>query len=81
MKYKVIDYVSDVQEEQTGHLELMFWDSDGEKRLYHGWKTKMGIKQRFFLLGGDWGDYCTIYIDNVVKFSAWLQEKRCKTDW
>ena len=23
----------------------------------------------------DWGDYDTIYIDNVVKFSAWLQER------
>ena len=22
-----------------------------------------------------WGDYNTIYIDNVVKFSAWLQER------
>ena len=23
----------------------------------------------------DWGDYYTIYIDNVVNFSAWLQER------
>ncbi|WP_225791226.1 hypothetical protein [Streptococcus pneumoniae] len=23
----------------------------------------------------DWGDYDTIYIDNVVNFSAWLQER------
>jgi hypothetical protein len=22
----------------------------------------------------DWGDYETLYIDNVIKFSAWLQE-------
>ena len=23
----------------------------------------------------DWGDYYTIYIDNVVNFSAWLQAR------
>lgn len=37
-------------------------------------------------LGGVGGDYFTIYIDNVVDFSAWLQERDVKpideaNDW
>nr|DAN64689.1 MAG TPA: hypothetical protein [Caudoviricetes sp.]DAS42916.1 MAG TPA: hypothetical protein [Caudoviricetes sp.] len=63
MKYKVIEYNSDVREEQTGTCDLCF-----DTALV------------------EWGDYFTIYIDNVVDFSAWLQERDVKpideaNDW
>lgn len=74
MKYKVIDYVSDVQEEQTGTCELCF----GTAMVENGSITvedENGNKTEIFLTWWDWGDYYTIYIDNVVDFSAWLQER------
>lgn len=77
MKYKVIDYFSDVQEEQTGTCELCF----GTAMVENGsitFEDENGETTEIFLTWWDWGDYCTIYIDNVVNFSAWLQEKDVK---
>lgn len=74
MKYKVIDYVSDVQEEQTGTCDLCF----GTAMVENGSITvedENGNKTEINLTVWDWGDYHTIYIDNVVKFSSWLQER------
>lgn len=74
MKYKVIDYVSDVQEEQTGTCDLCFstaWVENGSITV----EDENGNKTEIFLTWWDWGDYHTIYIDNVVDFSAWLQER------
>lgn len=74
MKYKVIDYVSDVQEEQTGTCELCF----GTAMVENGSITvedENGKTTKISLTWWDWGDYYTIYIDNVVNFSAWLQER------
>lgn len=74
MKYKVIGYVSDVQEEQTGTCELCF----GTAMVENGSITvedENGNKTEINLTVWDWGDYYTIYIDNVVNFSAWLQER------
>ena len=74
MKYKVIDYVSDVQEEQTGTCELCFgtaWVEEGSITV----EDENGNKTEISLTRWDWGDYHTVYIDNVVNFSAWLQER------
>lgn len=74
MKYKVIDYVSDVQEEQTGTCDLCF----GTAWVENGFITvedENGNKTEINLTVWDWGNFDTIYIDNVVNFSAWLQEK------
>lgn len=74
MKYKVIDYVSDVQEEQTGTCELCFgtaWVENGSITV----EDENGKTTKISLTYWDWGDYYTIYIDNVVKFSSWLQER------
>ena len=74
MKYKVIDYVSDVQEEQTGTCELCFgtaWVENGSITV----EDENGKTTKIFLTWWSWGDYDTIYIDNVVNFSAWLQER------
>lgn len=74
MKYKVIDYVSDVQEEQTGTCELCF----GTAMVENGSITvedENGKATEIFLTWWSWGDYFTIYIDNVVNFSAWLQAR------
>ena len=38
-------------------------------------RTKTERLPKSVLLGGTGGDYHTIYIDNVVNFSAWLQER------
>lgn len=74
MKYKVIDYVSDVQKEQTGTCELCFgtaWVEEGSITV----EDENGNKTEISLTRWDWGDYHTVYIDNVVNFSAWLQER------
>lgn len=74
MKYKVIDYVSDVQEEQTGTCDLCF----GTAMVENGSITvedENGNKTNINLTVWDWGDFDTIYIDNVVNFSAWLQAR------
>lgn len=74
MKYKVIDYVSDVQEEQTGTCDLCF----GTAMVENGSITvedENGKATEISLTWWSWGDYFTIYIDNVVNLSAWLQEK------
>lgn len=74
MKYKVIDYVSDIQEKETGTCELCFgtaWVENGSITV----EDENGTETKIDLTVWDWGDYCTIYIDNVVKFSAWLQER------
>lgn len=74
MKYKVIDYVSDVRKEQTGTCDLCF----GTAMVENGFITvedENGKTTKISLTWWDWGDYHTIYIDNVVDFSAWLQER------
>ena len=74
MKYKVIDYFSDVQEEQTGTCDLCFgtaWVENGSITV----EDENGKATKIFLTWWSWGDYFTIYIDNVVNFSAWLQER------
>lgn len=74
MKYKVIEYMSDIQEEQTGTCELCF----GTAIVENGSITvedENGKATKIFLTWWSWGDFFTIYIDNVVNFSAWLQEQ------
>lgn len=74
MKYKVVEYMSDIQEEQTGTCELCF----GTAIVENGSITvedENGKATKIFLTWWSWGDFLTIYIDNVVNFSAWLQEQ------
>ena len=74
MKYKVIDYVSDMRKEQTGTCELCFgiaWVENGSITV----EDENGTETEIELTVWDWGDYDTICIDNVVNFSAWLQER------
>ena len=73
MKYKVTEYNSDIQEEQTGTCDLCFgtaWVENGSITV----EDENGTETEIDLTVWDWGDYYTIYIDNVVNFSAWLQE-------
>lgn len=74
MKYKVVDYVSDIQKEQTGTCELCFgtaWVEEGSITV----EDENGNETEINLTVWDWGNFDTVYIDNVVKFSAWLQER------
>lgn len=74
MKYKVVDYVSDIQKEQTGTCELCFgtaWVEEGSITV----EDENGKATEISLTWWSWGDYDTIYIDNVVNFSAWLQTR------
>ena len=73
MKYKVTEYNSDFQEEQTGTCDLCLgtaWVENGSITV----EDENGNETEIVLTVWDWGDYDTIYIDNVVNFSAWLQE-------
>ena len=74
MKYKVIEYNSDMRKEQTGTCELCF----GTALVENGYITvedENGTATKIYLTVWDWGDYDTVYIDNVVNFSAWLQKR------
>lgn len=74
MKYKVVDYVSDIQKEQTGTCELCFgtaWVEEGSITV----EDENGNETEINLTVWDWGNFDTVYIDKVVKFSAWLQER------
>lgn len=74
MKYKVTDYHSDYQEKQTGTCDLCF----GTELVENGSITvedENGKTADIKLTWWSWGDYFTIYIANVVDFSAWLQER------
>lgn len=74
MKYKIIEYNSDVREEQTGTCELCF----GTALVENGSITvedENGKTTEIVLTWRSWGDYFTIYIDNMVEFSAWLQKR------
>lgn len=74
MKYKVIEYMSDIREEQTGTCELCFgtaWVENGSITV----EDENGKATEISLTWWSWGDYDTIYIDNVVNFSAWLQAR------
>ena len=78
MKYKVVDYVSDIQKEQTGTCELCFgtaWVEEGSITV----EDENGNETEINLTVWDWGNFDTVYIDNVVKFSAWLQERDVET--
>lgn len=74
MKYKVIAFNSDVQEEETGTCEVCFGTALAENG-YITVEDEDGKITDVYLTYWNWGDFFTIYIDNVVDFSAWLQEK------
>ena len=72
MKYKVTEYNSDFREEQIGTCEVCFRTALVENGSItvedeNGTETEIGLTWR------SWGDCFSIYIDNVVNFSAWLQ--------
>ena len=74
MKYKVVDLYSDYREETTGTCELCF----GTAYVENGYITledENGKQYEIALTVWDWGDFDTIYIDNVINFSAWLQNQ------
>lgn len=75
MKYKVIDVETDYEEVVTGTCELCMSTACinvGQLILEDENGTEVYIPL-FMSLG--WGDYDELYIDNVVDFSAWLQEQ------
>ena len=74
MKYKVTKYHSDIQEEITGTCEVCFGTADVENG-YITVEDENGTETEIKLTVWDWGDFDTIYIDNVVNFSAWLQAR------
>lgn len=66
-----------------GLTDAKFWTDDNyhvikSTDFRHGGKSgskKYRNETEIVLTVWDWGDYDTIYIDNVVNFSAWLQER------
>lgn len=74
MKYKVIDLYSEYEEEITGTCDLCY-GTDFVENGYLTVEDENGEQTDIYLTEWDWGDYDTIYIDNVINFSAWLQER------
>lgn len=52
-----------------GKVTYSNWHGKIRKRVWKRRELKPQIQKRI------WGDYFTIYIDNVVNFSAWLQAR------
>lgn len=75
MKYKVIDVESDYEEVVTGTCELCM----STEYINHGFlilEDEKGVK--FYIPLWNYygcGYYDEIYINNIVDFSAWLQEQ------
>lgn len=74
MRYKVVDYYSEMNEHQTGTCDLCFGTAEVDDGIIT-LEDENAIKYEIPLTIWDWGDYETLYIDNVIKFSAWLQEQ------
>lgn len=73
MHYKVIELNSDIQREEIGTCDLCFstdWVENGDIVI----EDETGKRYEIPLTWWDWGHPSTIYIDNVVDFSAKLQE-------
>lgn len=77
MKYKVIDYHSDIQEEVVGTCDFCMGTADVETG-YITVEDETGKTTNIELTYWYWSIYDTIYIENVVNFSAWLQEREVK---
>lgn len=74
MKYKVTEFFSNYREVQTGTCELCFstsYEDMGELVLEDENNQEVIIP----ITVSSYGDYESLYIDNVVNFSAWLQEQ------
>ncbi|MEZ7740472.1 hypothetical protein O3794_02725 [Gemella sanguinis] len=74
MKYKVVDYVSDVQEVEFGTCELCFHTGYAEQG-YLILEDENENRYKLYLYEWDWGDCDEIYISNVVDFSHWLNQQ------
>lgn len=74
MKYKVVDYYSEMTEHQTGTCDLCFGTAEVDDGIIT-LEDENSNKYEIPLTVWDWRDYETLYIDNVIKFSAWLQEQ------
>lgn len=73
MRYKVVDYYK-MNEHQTGTCDLCLgtaYVDDGIITLEDENLNKYEIPLTIW----EWKGYETLYIDNLVKFSAWLQEQ------
>lgn len=66
MKYKVVDYYSEMNEHQTGTCDLCFGTAEVDDGIIT-LEDENANKYEIPLLYG--------IIDNVIKFSAWLQEQ------
>lgn len=80
MRYKVVDYYPEMNEHQTGTCDLCLGTAyvDGgiitlEDENFNKYEIPLTI--------WSYGDYETLYIDNGVKFSAWLQEQDVEPLW
>lgn len=74
MRYKVVDYYPEMNEHQTGTCDLCLGTAyvDGgiitlEDENFNKYEIPLTI--------WSYGDYETLYIDNVIKFTTWLQEQ------
>lgn len=74
MKYKIIDYVSDIREVEFGTCEICFHTGYAEQG-YLIIEDELGKKEDIPLYEWDWGYCYEIYIDNVVDFSHWLSQR------
>lgn len=76
MKYKVIDFESDVQEVETGTCDICMsteYIDFGELILED--EQNNIIRIPVSKPDSSWYYYDELYIDNIVDFSAWLQEQ------
>lgn len=74
MKYKVIDYVSKIQEVEFGTCELCFHTGYAEEG-YLVIEDELNRQEKINLSEWEWGDCTEIYIGNIIDFSSWLNQR------
>ena len=74
MKYKVIDYVSKIQEVEFGTCELRFHTGYAEEG-YLVIEDELNRQEKINLSEWEWGDCTEIYIGNIIDFSSWLNQR------
>ena len=74
MRYKVIDYVSKIQEVEFGTCELCFHTGYAEEG-YLVIEDEFNRQEKINLSEWEWGDCTEIYIGNIINFSHWLNQR------
>lgn len=75
MKIKLHDYESEIEEDVTfGTCDMCMYVGDAEYPYFY-FTYEDGTTEKVAGFFWSWGDLCTIYIDNIPAFAAWMNDQ------